>query len=270
MMRALARLGHEVSLLTGEPPRPEAVAGLALAAPGTFGDPGWPKNGHPRARPTPRQERLRSHSGASTRPSQAGRAAGRAGRAEAVVVVGLTVLPWLAGVEGALRVWYAADEWAWHHLSLIRLTDRSTWGHVKAAAVKGLYERAYAPLLDRVWVVSEGERRAMRWVTGVRGGDLLPKGGDGDHFRPQEVHQAGRSGAFWGRLDFEPNVQALEWFCGRVWPAVRRQAPDARFTVYGFQPTSAVRALDGRDGVQVVPDLPDLRPEVARHAVVVL
>src|SRR5262249_32833301 len=75
---------------------------------------------------------------------------------------------------------------------------------------------------------------------------------------------------FWGRLDFGPNIQALEWFCGRVWPDIRRQVPDARFTIYGFKATEPVRALAGRDGVALIADLPDLRSEIARHQVVVL
>jgi glycosyltransferase involved in cell wall biosynthesis len=216
------------------------------------------------------QERFRSYWGIRPeRIRQVGRLASEQG-ADAVVVVGLNVLPYLGAVAGPLRVWYAADEWAWHHLSQVRLTRPATWGDVKQALVKGLYERAYRSLLDRVWVVSEADRRAMRWVAGVRHIDVLPNGVDADHFAPAAGTELVRSCVFWGRLDFGPNVQALEWFCGRVWPAVRRQAPDARFTVYGFQPTDAVRALTGRDGIELIPDLPDLRPEIGRNQVVVL
>jgi glycosyltransferase involved in cell wall biosynthesis len=82
--------------------------------------------------------------------------------------------------------------------------------------------------------------------------------------------QQERSCTFWGRLDFGPTVLALEWFCHRAWPAVRKAAPDARFTIYGFRPTEAVQSLVGRDGIELVADLPDLRDEVAGHAVVVL
>jgi polysaccharide biosynthesis protein PslH len=173
-------------------------------------------------------------------------------------------------VERARRVWYAADEWAWHHLSLVRPLRPSTWGNVRLAMIKALYERAYGPLLDRVWLVTEADRRAMRFVAGTDRLDVLPNGVDAEHFAPREQPQTERTCAFWGRLDFGPNVQALEWFCGRVWPAVRRAAPEARFTVYGFRPTDEVRALTGRDGIEMVPDLPDLRGEVARHPVVVL
>src|SRR5262249_49326226 len=93
---------------------------------------------------------------------------------------------------------------------------------------------------------------------------------DGEHYRPIEVPQAERTCTFWGRLDFGPNIQALEWFCQRAWPLVRRQAGDARFTIYGFSPGAAVRALAGRGGVERIPDLPDLREEIARHQAVVL
>jgi glycosyltransferase involved in cell wall biosynthesis len=75
---------------------------------------------------------------------------------------------------------------------------------------------------------------------------------------------------FWGRLDFGPNVQALQWFCSEVWPIVRRRVPDAQFTIVGFHPSEPIRELASRDGILLRANLPDLRDEVCRHAVVVL
>ncbi len=152
----------------------------------------------------------------------------------------------------------------------MQLFQPSTWANVKQAAVKGLYERAYGPMLDRVWVVSEADRRAMQRVAGVGGVDVLPNGVDAEHFAPRERPEAPNSCVFWGRLDFGPNIQALEWFCRRVWPAVRQARPDAMFTIYGFQPSAQVRSLEKAGGVRIVPDLPDLRDEIAAHQVVVL
>ena len=270
MMLALARLGHEVGLLSAADPIPEAVAGLPLVLRRTFPAAGAPSLDGPEPTLSKLQEKFRRYWGID--PNRI-RAVGRAAEemaADAVVVVGLGVLPYLGAVRDRVRVWYAADEWFWHHASQVELLRRRTWGEAKQAVVKGLYERAYAPLLDRVWVVADADRRAMRWVAGVRGVDVVPNGVDGDHFAPLAAPQGERTCTFWGRLDFGPNVQALEWFCGKVWPRVRRTHPDATFTVYGFQPTPAVRALAGRDGIALVPDLPDLRAEIARHQVVVL
>jgi glycosyltransferase involved in cell wall biosynthesis len=133
-----------------------------------------------------------------------------------------------------------------------------------------MYERAYAPLLDRIWVVSEPDRRAMRWVTRCGNIDVLPNGVDSHYYHPGEEEQIENSCVFWGRLDFGPNIQALQWFCRKVWPGLRASVPTARFTIFGFKPTAPVEALAGRDGITLVPDLPDIREEIRRHQVVVL
>jgi glycosyltransferase involved in cell wall biosynthesis len=270
MMRALAAQGHEVSLATVRRPADEAVAGLPLRSYTNIGEGPALNDSAPPIPFTRMQERFRSYWGIPPARIRAVADAARACEADAVVVVGLNVLPYLGGVNGPLRVWYAADEWAWHHLSQVRLFRPSTWGNVKEAAVKGLYERTYGPLLDRVWVVSEADRRAMQRVAGVGGVDVLPNGVDAEHFAPHERPEAANSCVFWGRLDFGPNIQALEWFIGRVWPAVRHAQPNATFTIYGFQPSAQVRSLEKAGGVRVVPDLPDLRDEIAGHQVVVL
>jgi glycosyltransferase involved in cell wall biosynthesis len=75
---------------------------------------------------------------------------------------------------------------------------------------------------------------------------------------------------FWGRLDFGPNIQALEWFCGKVWPIVRARVPDASFTIIGFQPTDTVRALASAPGITLTANLRDLRSSARAHAAAVL
>ena len=148
----------------------------------------------------------------------------------------------------AVRIWYAADEWVLHHLSQLQSSLRTIREHLwAAAATKALYERAHRHVVDRAWVVSESDRRAMRLVAGMQ-----QRGRPAQRRRrrvlsrraPKPVED--RTAVFWGRLDFGPNIQALEWFCGSVWPRVRQSVPDARFTIIGFQPTDEVQKLAGR------------------------
>jgi glycosyltransferase involved in cell wall biosynthesis len=217
------------------------------------------------------QERFRSYWGVEVARVAALRQAVRQFQPDAVVVAGLDALPFFAGIQKAVRIWYAADEWIWHHLSLVQPLDTSTYSHLKAAAVKGLYERVYAPIIDRAWVVSETEKRAMHWLAGVGNVDVVPNGVDAEHYAPlPDVVAEARTAVFWGRLDFEPNIQGLEWFCQRIWPAVRQAVPDARFTIFGFKPTASVRALAALPGIELEADLPDLRGEVQKRSVVVL
>lgn len=265
MMQALARLGHEVGLLTVAAPTGEALDGLDLAFHAVL------RRTDPAALRLSRwQRRFLSYWGldAELLPTVGAVAADWA--ADAVVAIGLDLLPALAAVQGSRRVWYAADEAAWHHLTQLRLFEPATWRHLKQAAINALYEQAFAAQVDRVWVVSEGDRRAMRWVTGLHDIDLTANGVDAEHYQPLDVPQVPHSCVFWGRLDFGPNIQALTWFCRHVWPLVRRRVPEAQFAIYGRCPVPEVRTLAEADGITLVADVPDLRPEVARHPVVVL
>jgi glycosyltransferase involved in cell wall biosynthesis len=267
MMKACSALGHDVGLATAVEPTEAAVDGLTLSARFWLDAP-RPANGLPPA--SWLQARYRSFYGMPPARIAALADAATSWRADAVIVAGLDALPYFPACSGVVRIWYAGDEWARHHLSQLKLRDPQLRTNLRDALVKALYERAHASVLDRVWVVSDAERRAMRWIAGVRHVDVLPNGVDGDFFAPGDESPEDRTAVFWGRLDFGPNIQALEWFFGRVWPLVRRAVPDARFTILGFQPSDAVRRLAAIDGVSLVSDLPDLRSTVRRHALVVL
>ncbi len=268
MMRAMNRHGARLALASRRPPPPEALDGLELE----FSEVLECVNGEtPLAAPLRGlEERFRSYWGVPN--SHIARFAELAGRfrADAVVVSGLDVLPMLGAVTSATRIWYAADEWFWHHTSQIRLHDRSTWGNARDALVKGLYERAFRNRIDRAWVVSDRDARALRLVAGVRQIDVLPNGVDADWFRPSPPdEEMPDTVAFWGRLDFGPNVQALTYFCEQVWPIVTARRPSARFSIIGFNPIAAVRALESIPGITLHRDVADLRPLVRTSSVVV-
>ena len=267
MMRALAEGGHEISLATVRELSTEAIAGVPLRWRGTLDLYRDISEASPWSSLT---ERFRSYWGVEPRRIAAVGQLARELTTNIVVAVGLDVLPYLGAVAEAQRVWYAGDEWIWHHLSQWQLGKRSNWDHGREAILKGLYERAFAKHMDRVWVVSKSDQLAMQWAVGHDRIDVVPNGVDTEHYQPIVTEELPRSCVFWGRLDFGPNLQAVTWFLRRVWPMVRIAVPDARFTIYGFRPTIEALTWSGHDGVEVVADLPDLRGEIARHQVVVL
>jgi glycosyltransferase involved in cell wall biosynthesis len=266
MMRALGQLGHAIALATETEPRSEATAGLAL-------DERWIIDSDRSETPPSLsylQERYRNYWGVPRERLAALRGLSNSWRADVVVVVGLEILPYLAAPVSATRVWYAADEWVWHYVSQLASDPRGAVAHLKTAAIKGLYERAYGPLMDRVWVVSETERRAMRFVSGAKHVDIVPNGVDAERFAPIIGTPVQHSIVFWGRLGFLPNLQALRWFCGQVWPLLRESVPDASFTIAGADPPDEIAAYAGRDGIRVIANPLDLRPTIGAASVVVM
>jgi glycosyltransferase involved in cell wall biosynthesis len=265
MMRALAKKGHSVVFLSRTPPDAGAIDGLGLAEAETI----TPTREDAEFAPVGLQGRFFSYWGVEPRYAAAVGRACRRHAADVLVSVGLDALPYLVSAHRAIGVWYAADEWVLHHLSQVRPLQRPSWINVRQAAVKGVYQRAFTPDIDRVWVVSERDRWAARWIAGARNVDVIPNGVDTAYFSPRPVDEQPNSAVFWGRLDFGPNIQALEWLVRHVWPRVRASSSDAELRIIGFKPGDEVRRLASEPGVSLLQDLPDLRDEVCRHAVAI-
>ena len=74
---------------------------------------------------------------------------------------------------------------------------------------------------------------------------------------------------FTGVMDYKPNVDAVLWFVKNCWPLIREKAPNAKFTVGGMNPIEEIKALSGRDGIDVTGFVDDILPYFHRaHAFV--
>jgi sugar transferase (PEP-CTERM/EpsH1 system associated) len=119
-----------------------------------------------------------------------------------------------------------------------------------------------------VTLVSEAEANLFRQFAGTGRILVVTNGVDLEYFQPAE--EAKESGCvFVGALDYLPNVDGIKWFCEAVWPEIHRFHPEARISLVGRRPTPAVRRLADLPGVNVVGQVPDVRPYYARAAVVV-
>jgi glycosyltransferase involved in cell wall biosynthesis len=74
---------------------------------------------------------------------------------------------------------------------------------------------------------------------------------------------------FVGALDYRANLDGLAWFCRHVWPEVRRRLPEATFRLVGSRPGPAARRIGRIEGVELVGEVPDVRPYLADATVVV-
>ena len=188
---------------------------------------------------------------------------------------GLQVLPWMVEVpSGMVRSWLAADEGCWFHLSQLgqsRSVGRAIRTCYEAVALAA-YERSYAAHVDAAFVVSPRDVWAMRRIGGFRNVILARNGVDHDRFRPrpnQPIHPL--SVLFWGRLDFQPNLDAIHWFARRVWPRLSARHPDAVWRVIGKHvPVPLHELADRTEGLRLIGPVTDVRPWIAGASVCVL
>jgi sugar transferase (PEP-CTERM/EpsH1 system associated) len=120
-----------------------------------------------------------------------------------------------------------------------------------------------------VTLVSEAEADIYREFCPQDRIHAVTNGVDLEYFRPAPPADE-PSCVFTGALNYRPNVEGVSWFCKEVWGEVLRQRPQAKFYLVGRQPAPTVRRLAGLPGVELIGQVPDVRPHVARAAIAVV
>lgn len=136
-----------------------------------------------------------------------------------------------------------------------------------------------------LWKVARLERRAAARLAGMvvcgpedrafleaRLGDasrihVLANGYNPEHFDPRThpPQPAPRPTAiFCGALDYSPNVDGLEWYFREIHPAVMKSCPSFKLEVVGKSPGVAADRWRVLPGVEVVGEVPDVRPHYQR------
>jgi len=123
---------------------------------------------------------------------------------------------------------------------------------------------------DRVIAVSEHDRSLMsRWVDENRI-DVVLTGVDVSQFQGVDMSDSSSSlVVFVGAMDWEPNVDAVEWFLKNMWPIITVKVPDARFRIVGRNPAERVRRLQSAS-VEVTGSVPSVISHLREAAVVVV
>jgi glycosyltransferase involved in cell wall biosynthesis len=65
---------------------------------------------------------------------------------------------------------------------------------------------------------------------------------------------------FVGTLDYAPNVDAIQLFCGQILPRIRRKLPAAKCVIVGRSPAESVLKLHDGETVTVIRDVPEVAP----------
>lgn len=132
------------------------------------------------------------------------------------------------------------------------------------------YERDIVRKFDHVIAVSEHDRKLMSaWIDGERI-SLVPTGVDLARFKPDENAQPARPlVVFVGAMDWQPNVDGVEYFCNEIWTLVQAKVPGAQFRVVGRNPGPRTQRL-ASTSVQVTGSVPSVIEHLKDAAVVVV
>jgi glycosyltransferase involved in cell wall biosynthesis len=132
------------------------------------------------------------------------------------------------------------------------------------------YERGTLSRFHHVIAVSEHDREQMLAMDPHCDISVVPTGVDTEQFPvvPQASTTPPRI-AFVGSMDWEPNIDAAEFFCHDIWPSVLSAFPDAQFQLIGRSPHPRVKRL-ASSSVIVTGTVPAVQDYLRDAAVVIV
>lgn len=123
----------------------------------------------------------------------------------------------------------------------------------------------------RTIAVSDGDAELARTQFQARQVDVVENGVDTAYFQPDGSARDPLQIVFLGSLDWRPNLDAVRLLLDSVMPRVLAQEPRARLALVGRRPPRWLveRALASQ-GVELHPDVPDVRPFLRQAGVMVV
>jgi polysaccharide biosynthesis protein PslH len=106
------------------------------------------------------------------------------------------------------------------------------------------YEQEQLRRFHHVFCVSPEDRDAMTAMGSSAHITVIPTGVDLRSYESTpDQESADPVVMFCGSMDWEPNIDGVEYFCREIWPHVLARVPSARFRIVGRDPDLRVRKL---------------------------
>jgi glycosyltransferase involved in cell wall biosynthesis len=140
---------------------------------------------------------------------------------------------------------------------------------IEAAKMAGYEENALARF-HHVIAVSNNDRDEMRMFAPQCAITVVPTGVDLEQYSLVPAASGNPPiVVFTGSMDWEPNIDAVEYFCREIWPAILAAFPEARFQIVGRNPHGRVRRL-ASPSVEVTGTVPSVASYLRDATVVIV
>ncbi|MFZ5494501.1 MAG: glycosyltransferase [Verrucomicrobiota bacterium] len=120
------------------------------------------------------------------------------------------------------------------------------------------YERATARRVSSVVLVSADEKEEYSALIGASNVRVVPYAVDTEKFRPVGAARQAGMIVLSGNLGYAPNIDAVNYFCGQVFPLVRQAEPGAMLYLVGVNPAAEVKKWGDGQHIVVTGAVPDV------------
>ena len=137
----------------------------------------------------------------------------------------------------------------------------AAWSWLQARRITR-FERSVCGQVSGTLAVSAEDATALRALAPQRPVHVVPNGIFVSHYDEalRQAVNAAPTLAFTGKMDYRPNVDAMLWFCARVFPLVHREKPDCRLNIVGQSPHSSLQPLAESERITVTGRVDRIQP----------
>ncbi len=158
----------------------------------------------------------------------------------------------------------------WQRMATTEPNPVKRFAYQIEAAKMSRYERSALGKFQRVIAVSEYDRQQMLAMDPACGISVVPTGVDTQKYSiaPPSTADPPRI-VFTGSMDWEPNIDAVDYFCQEVFPSIRSEFSSAVFQIVGRNPHPRVKQLASAS-VEVTGTVPSVSDYLRNATVVVV
>jgi glycosyltransferase involved in cell wall biosynthesis len=122
------------------------------------------------------------------------------------------------------------------------------------------WEAKMASFFDMVITVSEPDKKLILSRMPNCNVMIVANGVDTKTHRPFPREGRGENIFFVGAMDYEPNVDAILYFCNEIFNLIKKNRPNCTLIVVGKSPPAQIIGLNKRPGIMIVGEVEDVKP----------
>ena len=144
---------------------------------------------------------------------------------------------------------------------LMAMLDLSRTRQFEGQLTQRFEEVAVTSAVDRQALIELGS--SAEHVT------VIPNGVDLDYFQPQPLERDPATLVFTGKMSYHANIAAVQDLVNEIMPIVWAECPDAHLKIVGKDPSPVIQMLGEHSNITVTGFVPDMRPYLAQATVAV-
>lgn len=113
---------------------------------------------------------------------------------------------------------------------------------------------------DKKFVLKRG------WPSNI---EVVPNGIEINRYNLRAPDREEKTILFCGVLNYEPNVDGILWFVGKVLPLIQQVEPQIKLLIVGRMPTPAIKNIANNTTIFVHADVPDVTPFYEQSSLVI-